>query len=331
MPPVPPTLSASWSAIESNIEGVRASLGIRRDEALLRLVSDTEARLSVLKAQVADFLKLPVLSLAEYRGAIDRFNAGQPNRELLDAIRRYNHQVIDALDRSVGLSRRVLLDVGASPHGYALERALELGAAGYAGVGLDVSAHTVVQGPAGVGELVRGDAEALPFEAESFDAIVTMSTFEHIRGVDRALAEMHRVVRPGGAVLVTFEPLWTCSYGHHLHHFGDVSRLVPPWAHLWWSKEEMRDALAPGWPADAPLTLAQALAWIYDEPGLNRVGIRQMTTLLHASPLHVEWVHALRDERTVADGVLHAAQQRTGLTADELLTKGFSVMLRKHA
>jgi SAM-dependent methyltransferase len=331
MPPVPPSLWSSWSAIESNIERVRASFGTPRDEALLRMVRDTEARLRVLETQLAGFLKQPLQSLPEYRAAIDRFNAGQPNRELLDAIRGYNHQVIDSLDRSVGLSRRVLLDVGASPHGYALERALELGVAGYAGVGLDVSAHTVVQGPAGVGELVRGDAEALPFGADSFDAIVTMSTFEHIQRVDRALAEMHRVVRPGGAVLVTFEPLWTCSYGHHLHHFGDVSRLVPPWAHLWWSKEEMRDALAPVWPAEAPLTLAQALAWVYDEPGLNRVGIRQMATLLRASPLDVEWMHALRDDRPIEAGVLRAAQQRTDLTADELLTKGFSVMLRRRA
>src|SRR6202008_3573804 len=117
------------------------------------------------------------------------------------------------------------------------------------------------------------------FPDARFDAIVTMSTFEHILHVDRALAEMHRVLRPDGHALISFEPMWTCSYGHHLHHFGPVSDLVPAWAHLTWSKEEMGRALQSLWPADAPLTLDAALRWVYEEPVLNRIGIRDLVRI----------------------------------------------------
>lgn len=291
-------------------------------------IVDAEGRLAQLEAEFAAVLRLPPRQLAEYRESIDRFNSAQSNREMLDAIRQYNHQVIDVLHAVVGLPGMRVLDVGASPHGYALERVLDLRAAAYFGIGLDVAERTVVCGPSGVGELLHGDAEQLPFEAESFDTIVSLSTFEHILDMSRSLVEMHRVTRPGGAVLITIEPLWTCSYGHHLHHFGAVSQLVPPWAHLWWSPADMRRNLRDRWPADAPVTLGQAVAWVYTETGLNRIGIRDMRSALGSSPLLLEWIESLQD--TVTDEAAIAdATRRTGLTRDELLTKGFSVLLRR--
>lgn len=44
----------------------------------------------------------------------------------------------------------------------------------------------------------RADAAALPFASGSFDAAVACLVFEHITAVDRALAEVARVLRPGG-------------------------------------------------------------------------------------------------------------------------------------
>ena len=48
---------------------------------------------------------------------------------------------------------------------------------------------------------VRGAAADLPFIAGSFDAVVACLVFEHIGQVDRALAEVGRVLRPGGRFL----------------------------------------------------------------------------------------------------------------------------------
>jgi SAM-dependent methyltransferase len=47
----------------------------------------------------------------------------------------------------------------------------------------------------------RGEAAWLPFPAASFDAVVACLVFEHIEAVDEALAEVGRVLQPGGRFL----------------------------------------------------------------------------------------------------------------------------------
>ncbi|MBV8981275.1 MAG: class I SAM-dependent methyltransferase [Acidimicrobiia bacterium] len=47
----------------------------------------------------------------------------------------------------------------------------------------------------------QADAAALPFGSASFDAVVACLVFEHIDAVDEALAEVGRVLRPGGRFL----------------------------------------------------------------------------------------------------------------------------------
>ena len=44
----------------------------------------------------------------------------------------------------------------------------------------------------------RGTADALPLAADAFDAVVACLVFEHIRAVDAAIAEVARVLEPGG-------------------------------------------------------------------------------------------------------------------------------------
>jgi SAM-dependent methyltransferase len=44
----------------------------------------------------------------------------------------------------------------------------------------------------------RGSAAALPVATRSFDAVVACLVFEHIRDVDAAIAEVARVLKPGG-------------------------------------------------------------------------------------------------------------------------------------
>lgn len=45
-------------------------------------------------------------------------------------------------------------------------------------------------------------SETLPHNDNSFDRVICMSTFHHFPDPRKALAEMYRVVKPGGAVLV---------------------------------------------------------------------------------------------------------------------------------
>ena len=54
---------------------------------------------------------------------------------------------------------------------------------------------------------LRGDAYALPFGDASFDRVVAAEVLEHLPDDGRAMAELFRVVRPGGLVAVTV-PRW---------------------------------------------------------------------------------------------------------------------------
>jgi ubiquinone/menaquinone biosynthesis C-methylase UbiE len=55
--------------------------------------------------------------------------------------------------------------------------------------------------PANV-ELVEADATALPYELGSFDLVCTARTLHHVPRPELVLAEMNRVLRPGGTMLV---------------------------------------------------------------------------------------------------------------------------------
>ena len=55
--------------------------------------------------------------------------------------------------------------------------------------------------PANV-ELVEADATALPYEGGSFDLVCTAATIHHLPRPELVLAELNRVLRPGGTMLV---------------------------------------------------------------------------------------------------------------------------------
>jgi 2-polyprenyl-3-methyl-5-hydroxy-6-metoxy-1,4-benzoquinol methylase len=269
-------------------------------------------------------------SLDAYCREIDEFNQAQSNAALLEAIRRYNHTCLDNLARVRSLTGARLLDLGASPHGYALEHALVLGVKEYVGIGLDVDEFVEVHGGTGVGKLVRMNAEQLAFRDESFDIVLSLSTFEHVGDVARVLSELRRILKPGGSVMIEFEPIWTCSYGHHLHHFGPIAKLVPPWAHLVWDREQMLQELRGLWPAGAQPSLEEAVHWTYEGDAINRIGITAMRRFLRDSGLCVEWAYAIKDQKQ-DDERLDFVAARTGLSAEDLMTRGLSVYMTKTA
>jgi ubiquinone/menaquinone biosynthesis C-methylase UbiE len=57
-------------------------------------------------------------------------------------------------------------------------------------------------------KIIEADAQDLPYENESFDAIFTWSTLEHVQNPNLALQEIDRLLKPGGFALIA--PAWNC-------------------------------------------------------------------------------------------------------------------------
>ncbi|MEI6375217.1 MAG: demethylmenaquinone methyltransferase [Actinomycetes bacterium] len=80
--------------------------------------------------------------------------------------------------------------------------------------------------------LTAGDALHLPFADESFDAATMSFGLRNVADVDRALAELHRVVRPGGRLVVcefshpTWAPLRTVYSEYLMGALPSVARRV---------------------------------------------------------------------------------------------------------
>jgi ubiquinone/menaquinone biosynthesis C-methylase UbiE len=176
------------------------------------------------------------------------------------------------------------------------------------------------------------NAEHLNFPTETFDCLLSTSTFEHFLRPSVVLAEMYRVLRPGGVALVSFDGVWSCSYGHHLLQYGEtINRLVPPWSHLFFSEIQMRRLLTrKPWPAESPVSLKETAKWIYRSKELNRIGIQDLRTAFEDSAFEIDWIVLLMDEaaealKPVADYLADVLPY----TSEELLTRGLSVLLRK--
>jgi ubiquinone/menaquinone biosynthesis C-methylase UbiE len=73
--------------------------------------------------------------------------------------------------------------------------------------------------------LVTGDATRMSFPDESFDLLWSRAAMEHIVPPEPALAEMARVVRPGGLIYHSIDPFYWLK-GCHKRGMVDL-----PWAH----------------------------------------------------------------------------------------------------
>ncbi len=76
----------------------------------------------------------------------------------------------------------------------------------------------------GVIELRSGTAESLPVEPDSVDAMWAVNATHHFGDLERFAAELTRVLRPGGRVVLVEEDL--DHPGHHGPHKVDVDALL---------------------------------------------------------------------------------------------------------
>lgn len=70
-------------------------------------------------------------------------------------------------------------------------------------------------------DLLRGDATRLPFPDAHFDVVTMLDVLEHVEDDGAALQEIQRVLKPGGAFVLSvpaYQKLWS-AHDEALHHF----------------------------------------------------------------------------------------------------------------
>ncbi len=90
------------------------------------------------------------------------------------------------------------LDLGCGTGNYTLE----LKKRGFNVTGLDASEEMIRVARSKGLNCIRGDAYSLPFPDGSFDLVLSVTMFEFIHEPERVVKEIHRVLRPGGEVLI---------------------------------------------------------------------------------------------------------------------------------
>jgi SAM-dependent methyltransferase len=68
---------------------------------------------------------------------------------------------------------------------------------------------------------VRSEPTKIPADDDSFDFVVTWSTFEHVENPVALLREIRRILRPTGVLFLQLWPFYHSEHGAHLWHWYD--------------------------------------------------------------------------------------------------------------
>ncbi|MEL7161979.1 MAG: bifunctional demethylmenaquinone methyltransferase/2-methoxy-6-polyprenyl-1,4-benzoquinol methylase UbiE [Bacteroidota bacterium] len=165
------------------------------------------------------------------------FDSIAPNYDLLNrgtslgVDTLWRAKMIKELDPAV---HRKILDVATGTADVAIQTVKRAGVDHV--TGLDLSEGMLAYGrkkvsAAGLDDkivLVQGDSEHLPYDEGTYDAVTVSFGVRNFENLEKGLAEMHRVLRPGGKVVIlefsriTFAPIrWGFNF-----YFGKIMPLI---------------------------------------------------------------------------------------------------------
>ena len=156
---------------------------------------------------------------------------------------------------------KTVLDLGCSS-GYLLGAFLERES--FEALGADIDPQALARARATYGDRItfmQSSATSIPLPDDSVDVIFTVDTVEHLNRAREMLSDCHRVLRPGGRLLVHFHS-WRGPWGAHLED------IIPfPWAHVMFSMDTLLKVAAHLYDSDE---YVPACYWFDAETGARR-------------------------------------------------------------
>lgn len=160
----------------------------------------------------------------------DSFNEAAHDEEHFPSTIDPRIQHVQVLLKFFGdLTDKRVLDVGCGKGRFA--RVLSESNPRVAVSGLDISEAMLACVPAGV-EKVAALMTDLPFAASTFDSVYATESLEHAVEIERAVAEMCRVLKPGGRLVIIDK---------NAEHWGRFK--TPAWER-WFERRELEKLLA---------------------------------------------------------------------------------------
>jgi len=141
--------------------------------------------------------------------AYHRATAALYDREVTDVFSVYHRALLDPfLDRvaqAVGRGRALDLGCGTGAVTVALaERGLDVTGMDHSPEMLAIAERKLASRmPEGTYKLVTGDVRKLPFASAEFDCVTCQGLLHHLEGIQATLAEMKRVLKPGGQFYIS--------------------------------------------------------------------------------------------------------------------------------
>jgi len=157
-----------------------------------------------------------------------------------DALPRFFQPYKTQLDQVIGIVRSsnlsadaLVLDAGCGTGHYLMR----LGQLGYQVIGLDAAPQMLARAEKKLrrakqeAQLLIADLNALlPFEAETFDCIVSINALFMVENQESALREFRRVLRPGGLLVLSNPceiPPLSSVVAEHARRYGIASVILP--------------------------------------------------------------------------------------------------------
>ena len=149
-----------------------------------------------------------------------RFQPDTPANPFYKIYEAKKKDTLEIVGQLSGANR--ILDVGGGPGRLSIPLANRAGVESVVltDIGFDML-HSVACAKGGSRKpaLVGADAHALPFRPRSFDCVVAVDLLCHLENAAMALGEFHRVLRPGGTLVIdntNGNPVWALFYPRYL-------------------------------------------------------------------------------------------------------------------